>query len=151
LFNFLNLAEIQRQKTKAAELVKAVQELSSENDKLKEEVNQLKATVYGSSNMNNGTASISVNPASDVPLLGQNIPNPAANNTIIPFRIPGNCNSASIVISEVGTRRIVAAIPVSCGETHLAIDAGTLASGSYTYSLYINGNLVDSKQMLLAK
>ena len=118
---------------------------------LKEEINQLKATVYAGSNMNNGTASISVNAASDVPLLGQNIPNPAANNTIIPFRIPKNCNSASIVISEVGSGKIVTAIPVSCSETHLAIDAGTLASGSYTYSLYINGKLVDSKQMILAK
>lgn len=118
---------------------------------VQEEVNQLKATLYGNSKMNGGMASISVNASSDVPLLGQNIPNPAAKNTIIPFRIPKNCNSASIVISEVGTGRIVTAIPVSCSETHLAIDGGTLASGSYTYSLYINGKLVDSKQMILTK
>jgi trimeric autotransporter adhesin len=139
-------------------LVKAVQELSSKNDdlseknnKLQNEVNQLKAIVYAGSNMNNGTAGITINDASQLPLLGQNIPNPAANNTIIPFRIPKNCNSASIIISEVGSGKIITAIPVSCGETHLAIDAGSLASGSYTYSLYINGKLLDTKQMILAK
>ena len=132
-------------------LVKAVQELSAENSKLKEEVNQMKATVYAGNRMNNGTASITINAGSEISLLGQNIPNPAANNTIIPFRIPKNCNSASIVISEVGSGKIVSAIPVSCSETHLAIDAGTLARGSYSYSLYINGKLVDSKQMILAK
>jgi hypothetical protein len=118
-------------------LVKAVQELSSENKKLKEEINQLKATVYESDKMNNGMAGISVKAASDVPLLGQNIPNPAANNTIIPFRIPKNCNSASIVISELGSGKIVTAIPVSCIENHLAIDAGTLASGKlYLFTVY---------------
>ena len=132
-------------------LVKAVQELSTENDKLKEEINQLKATVYAGNNGNNGTATITINDASAIPLLGQNIPNPAANNTIIPFRIPKNCNSASIVISQVGSGKIVTAIPVNCSETHLAIDAGTLSSGNYAYSLYINGKMVDTKQMILTK
>jgi len=131
-------------------LVKAVQELSLENDRMKEEINQLKAAV-SKINMNNGTTGIPVDAAPGAPLLGQNIPNPAAGNTIIPFRIPKNCKSASIVIAEAGSGRIVNAIPVSCSETHLAINSGMLASGSYTYSLYINGKWVDSKQMILMK
>jgi len=131
-------------------LVKAVQELSLENDRMKEEINQLKATV-SKINMNNGNTGISADAAPEAPLLSQNIPNPAAGNTIIPFRIPKNCKSASIVIADAGSGRIVNAIPVSCSETHLAINGGMLANGSYIYSLYINGKRVDSKQMILTK
>ena len=39
----------------------------------------------------------------------------------------------------------------SKGKGSLQLDASTLASGAYQYSLYIDGKLVDTKQMLLAK
>lgn len=110
-----------------------------------------KVAVLEGSDMSNGSAKVAVNAAANTPLLGQNIPNPFENNTIIPFRIPQNCNSASIIISEAGTGKIVKTIPVSCNETQIAIDAGTLSIGSYSYSLFINGELVDSKQMILVK
>jgi hypothetical protein len=84
-------------------------------------------------------------------ILGQNIPNPFENSTVIPFRIPKNCNDASIVFTETATGRIVRAIPVTCGETQLSIEAGMLSSGTYAYSLYVNGALVGTKQMVIAK
>jgi trimeric autotransporter adhesin len=143
-------------------LVKAVQELSqSDNakditiqkqqkqiDELKDLVSQL---VSSGSSMNDGTAKVSFSNESDSPILGQNIPNPFDNSTIIPFRIPKDCNGASIVISESGTGRVVTAIPISCSETHVAVEAGNLASGSYTYSLYVDGKMIDTKSMVLTK
>jgi len=131
-------------------LVKAVQEQQKQIEEMKEEISRLKETLYGSS-MNNGTARIAIGAASNISLLGQNIPNPTDNSTLIPFRIPKNCNSASIVISESGSGKIITAIPVSCNETQITIDAGTLASGTYTYSLYIDGKTVDTKQMILTR
>jgi len=99
----------------------------------------------------NGTVTLSISDESNTAILGQNIPNPANGSTIIPFRIPQNCNSATIVITETETGKLVNAIPVSCKETNLSIEAGSIATGTYVYSLYIDGKLIDTKKMVLTK
>ena len=81
---------------------------------------------------------------------GINSPNPFDNSTIIPFRTPKACHSATIIITEP-TGKIVRAIPISCKETQLSLEAGTLAHGVYSYSLIVDGITVDTKQMILAK
>ncbi|MFI5172318.1 MAG: tail fiber domain-containing protein [Chitinophagales bacterium] len=152
-------------------LVKAVQELNSLNqihesrtrgqDELIEslksmieiqqsEIDELKTIIY-STGSNDGVIKISPSSETSVSLLGQNIPNPFENSTIIPFRIPKGCADASIVFTEVSTGRIVRAIPVSCGETQLSIDAGLLPGGTYSYSLFIDGEIIDTRQMVIAK
>ena len=51
----------------------------------------------------------------------------------------------------LATGQVVKAIPVSCKETQLSIDASQLASGSYSYSLYIDGKSVLTKKMTLSR
>ena len=131
-------------------LVKAVQELSAENSELKKQIDQLNEVVF-KNNTTDGAIGLRTQSSDSEPLLGQNIPNPFDNSTIIPFRIPKDCNNASIVIAESVTGRIVTAIPITCSETHVAVEAGNLASGSYTYSLYVNGRVIDTKSMVLTK
>ena len=84
-------------------------------------------------------------------ILGQNIPNPFDNSTIIPFRIPKDCHDASIMIANTSTSQVISVIPVSCNEDHLSIDAGTLASGTYSYSLIVDGIKIGTRQMTLSK
>lgn len=103
------------------------------------------------STSNDGMLKVELPSAGSQPLLGQNIPNPFENSTVIPFRIPQNCADASIVFIEVSTGKIVRAIPVSCGETQLNIEAGMLSAGTYSYSLYVDGNIIATKQMVIAK
>src|SRR4029077_15222591 len=81
-------------------------------------------------------------------LLGQNVPNPFDNSTIIPFRIPKECHSATIIIAE-STGKIVRTIPVSCKETQLSLEAGALPNGIYSYSLVVDGITVETRQMIL--
>lgn len=140
-------------------LVKAVQELSVQNDSLKsqaaaqevinknlqQQIDQLKNISGGIS----GMVKIGIDEESS--LLGQNIPNPFNHTTLIPFRIPGDCHDASIAISETATGKIVKLVPVSCTQTQLSLDAGTLSAGNYSYSLYVDGRLVETKQMVLTK
>lgn len=137
-------------------LVKAVQELSAQNEILKsvvanqqEQINELKATV--SSSNTTGMVKVTINNTDDVTLLGQNIPNPFDHSTLIPFRIPGDCHDASIAIVETATGKIIHLIPVSCTETELSFDAGSLTSGNYSYSLYVDGKLIETKKMMLIK
>ncbi|HYV94115.1 MAG TPA: hypothetical protein VE978_20225 [Chitinophagales bacterium] len=84
-------------------------------------------------------------------VLGQNIPNPFDNSTLIPFRIPKDCNDASIIITNTSTSQVISVIPISCNEDHISIDAGTLAGGTYSYTLYVDRKMIDSKVMILTK
>lgn len=146
-------------------LVKAVQELdsansalSNENEGLKSRLDNLDARVQeleamlaaGNSDSNDGMVKLSAQDQ-DAAILGQNLPNPFGNSTVIPFRIPGDCRDATIVITETASGKILRAIPVACGETQLSIDAGFLAGGTYSYSLYVDGQLIATKQMIIAK
>ena len=127
-------------------LVKAVQELAKQNEELLKMVEELKR-----GNMQGGSIRIETNGAGAEILLGQNIPNPADNSTIIPFSIPTNCKSASILITDHATGRAIKAVPLSCKDTHLMLDAGSLASGTYSYSLFVDGVSIDTKQMVIVK
>lgn len=142
-------------------LVKAVQELSGENDELKTKNAELEkriSALENQSSMNDDLAksktlnSPGPNP-SEKPetILGQNIPNPFDNSTLIPFRIPKDCHDASIMISITSTSEVVSIIPVSCNDDHVSIHAGVLASGTYSYTLYVDGKMIDTKEMVLTK
>jgi trimeric autotransporter adhesin len=141
----------------------AIQELSAQNDSLKQnnagmqkqlsdqqsQINELKTTLSNAGTT--GMVKVSIDNSDQTTLLGQNIPNPFDHSTLIPFRIPSDCHDASIAIVETATGRIIHLIPVSCTETELSFDAGSLASGDYSYSLYVDGKLVETKQMVLTK
>jgi len=134
-------------------LVKAVQELSKQNDDLKKEVDDLKSKIQNSKSeiSNDGFAELKTLNTEPQTILGQNIPNPFDNSTLIPFRIPKDCYDASIMITNTSTSQVISVIPISCNEDHVSIDAYTLASGTYSYTLYVDGKMVDTRSMVLQK
>lgn len=123
-------------------MVKAIQEQQKQ-------IEELKAALAIKNN--SGAIKLGVNDGNAEILLGQNIPNPVDNSTIIPFSIPSNCKSASILITDLATGRAIKAVPLSCKDTHLMLDAGSLASGTYSYTLFVDGASVDTKQMVIVK
>ena len=84
--------------------------------------------------------------------LQQNVPNPFSQSTVIRYTLPQACSSAQLVVTGA-TGQAVRQIPLSCsaGAGSIAIEGGALPAGSYFYSLYVDGTLVDTKQMILAK
>lgn len=83
--------------------------------------------------------------------LGQNIPNPFDNSTTIPFKISSDCISAEVRIVENSTGKFIKSIPLTCQQSQINIEAGTLGSGSYSYMLIVDGKAIDIKHMILAK
>lgn len=122
------------------ELDQKITQVEQENTALKNEIAQLKQSNQSAS------ATASLSGAS----LGQNFPNPFNKNTVISFSIPKESNSASIVVTQTGTGKIIKSIPVS-GVSQVTLDAASLTSGAYTYTLYIDGKKIDSKQMVINK
>ncbi|MFN5325091.1 MAG: hypothetical protein ACK5C5_09250, partial [Bacteroidota bacterium] len=130
-------------------MVKAIQEQQIIIEEQQIQINELKAMLEGKSK--SGAIKLGVNDNKEEILLGQNIPNPADNSTIIPFSIPATCKSASILITDQGTGRAIKAVPLSCKDTHLMLDAGSLTTGTYSYTLFVDGVSIDTKQMVIVK
>jgi hypothetical protein len=127
-----------------------VEELKAENEELKSRIEKLESIITHSDTLSDliiKSQGADKSPAQ----LGQNIPNPFDNSTIIPFHIPTDCFDASIMIINTSTSQVVRMIQVSCNDDHVSINAGAIPGGTYSYALYVNGKMVETKQMVIQK
>ncbi|QEC69638.1 hypothetical protein FRZ67_20890 [Panacibacter ginsenosidivorans] len=142
-------------------LVKAVQELSKMNDDkdkkineqdekindLQKQIDELKALITSSQPQTIKQQSAVISNAS----LEQNIPNPFANTTTINYTLPQTNSIAQIIIRDKTGKNLKTIDVSGSGKGSLKVDATTLASGAYSYSLIVNGKLIGTKEMILAK
>ncbi len=136
-------------------LVKSVQELSKMNDELKKqsearqkEIDELKAIVF---NQNNTSSRAKTNPELNNALLIQNVPNPFTNATTIKYTLPSKFTSAQIIITDKNGKQLKQLNISGSGIGTLHMDASTLSSGTYNYSLVIDGKITSTKQMVVLK
>jgi len=130
-------------------LVKAVQELSAENDSKQDEIDSLKIRLKRLEDMMLGSSSGSVS-LSDA-TLGQNTPNPFAGSTNINYTLPQNFGHARLMVTDISGRIIKTVMINGTGRGNLNIDASGLSSGVYNYTLYVDEKMISSKQMVLTK
>ena len=136
-------------------LVKAVQELSKLNDakdsainNLQQQINELKAVIVSANtSLLNIRQSISISSAT----LGQNIPNPFSSNTIINYTLPQKYSFAKIMITDIKGNMLKQINVSSKDKGSVSINTSSLVAGSYSYSLWIDGKLIDTKQMISTK
>ncbi|MCW5907636.1 MAG: tail fiber domain-containing protein [Chitinophagales bacterium] len=80
-------------------------------------------------------------------VLEQNVPNPFAEQTSISYYIPENINGAQIVFTDVlGT--VIKTADIRSGYGTVTVFAQNLSSGQYSYSLVVEGRVVESKKMV---
>lgn len=81
----------------------------------------------------------------------QNFPNPFTDLATIAFCIPENAISSYIQINSI-YGNVVKRIPIDqSGENQIQINGKELKAGMYTYSLIVDGKLIDSKRMIVNK
>jgi hypothetical protein len=80
-----------------------------------------------------------------------NAPNPFNASTIIRYHIPDNASSARLVITNMKGQVMKTTLLNGKGDGQVTLNAGTLAAGSYNYSLWIGNEQVDTKQMLIVR
>jgi hypothetical protein len=133
-------------------LVKAVQELSVQNDALKSENQELKSRIDKIEQLlalNNRKIStpVTLTDAS----LEQNAPNPFNRNTVIKYYLPQNAGNAFINITDANGKVIKTVVITSKGNGQIVLQGEELAAATYQYSLFVNGKLADSKKMILLR
>jgi hypothetical protein len=146
-------------------LVKAVQELSSQNSELKsqnadlekkyeeqqKQIDELKAIVFAGSQSAVSMQHVTINEKPETASLSQNIPNPFNRATTINYTLPQQFSSARIIITDKAGKVLKDVNVSRSGKGSLKVDASTLSSGAYQYSLYLDSRLIDTKQMILTK
>ena len=83
--------------------------------------------------------------------LFQNTPNPFNHTTTIQYMLPQQYQSAKIIITDDKGKTIKEVNLSGSGKASITINASTIASGVYNYSMYIDGKQVQSKKMVLNK
>lgn len=145
-------------------LVKAVQELSKMNDakdsaiqNLQQQINELRSMIVSNQStpvpLNagvNGQQSM-VNSQQSAAALSPNVPNPFTNSTSISYNLPASYSSAKIIITDKNGITLKQISLNAKGKGNVQVDASTLAAGAYQYTLYVDGRVINSKQMVLAK
>lgn len=99
-----------------------------------------------SSGKNNGE-----NSSSQQAILYQNTPNPFTQATTIEYYIPSQASNATIYVFTLNGV-LMQSLPITAfGHGQITINASSLAAGMYIYSLVIDGQIVDSKRMILTE
>lgn len=135
-------------------LVKSLQELNATHDSLLSTLDSLEAQINELGQqieLNNALKASLSRSGRDVAALGQNAPNPFSSNTVITYHIPANMRTASLTIASISGQILKKISITGKGYGQTVIAAGSLASGTYIYSLIVNGEKADTKQMILTR
>ena len=84
-------------------------------------------------------------------VLYQNNPNPFSVETQIKYLLPQSTENATLYVYNMNGLQL-AEYPISSfGEGSVVVSAGSLQAGMYLYSLVANGQIIDTKRMILTK
>ncbi len=86
---------------------------------------------------------------SDVPVLFQNAPNPAKNETSIRYYLPKNTRVASVEIYSVSGQLVKTFNLQEKGFGTIKLSGYDLQGGVYVYKMNVDGQVKDTKKMLI--
>lgn len=112
---------------------------------LKEELAALKNQVNG---IKNGGISLII---PDDKSLSQNSPNPFSKSTTIKYYQPVAATSVILIIANLQGKMVQQYNLTGKTDQQVVISAGDLPSGTYLYSLLVDGKVTDTKKMILAR
>jgi len=133
-------------------LVNAVKEQQEKIETLEQELAEMKAmmqAVLDGQNTNINQQNIQLDGRGAY--LEQNQPNPFNTNTLIRYNIPTDVKDAVINVFDMGGQLIHSEAIVRTGIGEIQLKAGTVAAGTYNYSLVADGQVLDTKRMVIVK
>jgi hypothetical protein len=133
-------------------LVKAVQELSEQNEQLQAQVNELNRLVaqLRSENAAGSVTGLQAT-ASSGAYLQQNTPNPFNQSTQIKYYLPTTVKTAYLCIYDLQGAQLKQTAIQERGEGTQTLYGSELKAGIYLYTLIADGQEVDTKRMILTK
>ena len=99
---------------------------------------------------NENAGATSVNNIMAQCILSQNTPNPFTHETEIRYYVASGATTAMITIFDM-QGKLLESYPAHTGQNSIVIEGSKLQPGMYLYSLIVDGQIVDTKKMLLTK
>ncbi len=134
-------------------LVQNAKEQSDEIKDLQKQLDELKETVKSLAGANasgikgNGSQSVSLSDKNAV-ILNQNVPNPFAESTVVTYAIGQDFVKAQIIFTTTEGKIIKTVDIREKGTGTLNVFSNDLSSGLYSYSLIVDGKVIDTKKMM---
>jgi len=84
--------------------------------------------------------------------LGDIHPNPANNSTTIDYSLPSGVGAATCQIYALNGNIMTAiSLPPAQGKSQVQVNTGQLAQGMYIYALVVDGKVLDTKKLVIAR
>jgi len=140
-------------------ILKALQEQQAMIDSLAKELAEVKTSVtnccggteYRISNPNSETEMVHELTvelsALQIVILEQNVPNPFAEQTFISYFVPEDAGKAVMQFTDLAGR-VIKTVELEKGSGIITVFAQNLGSGTYSYSLIIDGKVAETKKMV---
>ncbi len=139
---------MQEQQEEIEELKNTNEELRTANLKLEARLAKIEALLQGGTTDHRlSTNNLVLTDAK----LEQNQPNPFNGSTVVRYFIPESIKNAVLRIMSIDGKVVKEVVISARGEGQTIFDATTLSNGNYQYSLFLDGELLDTKQMVLTK
>jgi hypothetical protein len=129
-------------------LVKAVQELSKENEELKKkvaEIDELRQMVLELKNGRTGSVT------SILGSLEQNAPNPVTGTTSIRYHVPPTATSVRLELTNAKGQVVKTVSLNNRGTGQVNLNTQGLSSGTYHYTLYVDSRQADTKRLIVVR
>lgn len=124
-----------------------IEQLEAVNDELLARLERLEAALF---DKNKSPESTPLIPFRQGALL-QNAPNPFSETTSISYLISQQVQQAELKIVDAAGRVLKSIEIDDRGEGVVRLQAHTLSAGAYTYSLVLDGQVIETRQMVLTK
>jgi len=132
--------------------VEAIKEQQKQLDAKDAQIADLNARLTALEAKISGTSSAKLSSTTSVDAsLEQNTPNPFSQSTEIRYTVPSSYSSASISITSIDGKSVRNYSISGTGKGQITLNANELSVGSYTYSLNVDGKIIDSRTLVLTK
>jgi hypothetical protein len=125
-------------------LVNAIQEQQALIEDLQSQISELQSSIGSTSNNTVDNIDL-VDVAKST--LGQNSPNPYNEGTVISYTVADNATSAKMNFYNL-TGQLIKSVSLQSGAGQVNVSADELPSGTYTYSLEVDGSMISNKKMV---
>ncbi len=132
-----------------------LEEQKQENATLRQRVEALESALYGASvktpNASGKTTGEAIQTLPEGFALYQNVPNPFDRTTVIGAQLPENVQQAKIVVYNLQGLELASYPLGERGKVSVEISGGRFPAGMYLYALLADGQVMDTKKMILTE
>lgn len=132
-------------------LVKAVQELKAMNDEKDQTIAQMQNDLNALRSQMDELKSLYRSAIPQTAQLGQSVPNPSNHEAIISYTLPGSTAKAQIVVYDINGTEIKRFNVTGNDAGFITLNTRQMIAGNYFYTLFADGQIIETKKMTVSK